>query len=145
MKLSAFAFPLFFAAAALAAPADDVLAAEQARRAALLAGDAAKLGALLSDDLRYVHSSGKLESKSDVLAGFTSGKVAYERFDLSGLDVRVITPDVALVTGTIEQRKLTNGKWNDLKLLFQSVWRRESGAWRQVAIQTVQPPAPRSP
>jgi ketosteroid isomerase-like protein len=127
-----------------AAPPDDVIAAERARGRALVAGDATALAALLADDLVYLHSSGKRETKSDVLAGFTSRKVAYERFDLSLLEARLVTPEVAVLTGTIDQRKLSGGKWTDLKLLFHAVWRRDSGVWRQVSLQTVQPPAPKT-
>lgn len=138
--LAAFALASFITAHA--ASSDDVLAAEQARRTALLAGDAEALERLLSDDLRYIHSNGRLETKAEIIRGFRTKHVVYERFELSKLHARLIDPDVATVTGTIEQKKLTGGKGNDLKLLFQSVWRRESGAWRLIAIQTAQPPAP---
>ncbi|HRE06045.1 MAG TPA: DUF4440 domain-containing protein, partial [Opitutaceae bacterium] len=56
-----------FALTGAASPTDDVIAAERARGRALVAGDAPALAALLADDLVYVHSSGKRESKSDVL------------------------------------------------------------------------------
>ncbi|MFO1447150.1 MAG: nuclear transport factor 2 family protein [Opitutaceae bacterium] len=131
------------ALSAVAAPSDEVIAAEKARGRALLAGDATALAAVLADDLVYIHSTGKHESKAEVLAGISSKKVAYERFDLSQTEVRLVTPEVAVLSGTIDQRKLGGGKWADLKLLFHSVWRREAGTWRQVSLQTVQPPAPR--
>lgn len=137
-------FTLALSNLAVASPSDDVIAAELVRGRALLKGDATALAAVIADDLVYIHSTGKHESKADVLAGIRSGKVAYERFVPSQLNVHPVTPDVAVLTGTIDQRKLGNGKWTDLKLLFQSVWRRESGGWKLVGLQTVQPPAPRT-
>ena len=117
-----------------------IIAAEQSRRAALLSNDITALNSLLSDNLRYIHSTGKRENKQAVIDGLISKQVAYERFELSGLDVQTITKDVAVLTGTIDQRKLGNGKWSDAKLLFQAVWRDEGGQWRLVSLQTVMPP-----
>ena len=117
-----------------------IIMAEQARRAALLSNDVTALNNLLSDDLRYVHSTGKKENKQAVLQGLSSKQVAYERFELSGLDAQTITKDVGVLTGTMDQRKLGNGKWSDAKLLFQAVWRDEGGQWRLVSLQTAMPP-----
>lgn len=124
------------------APTKAVIAAEQARRAALLSGDASAVAAVLADDLRYIHSNGKLEDKQAVVDGLASKAVAYERFELSGLEPRPITEDVVVLTGTIDQRKRSSGKWSELRLLFHAVWRNESGVWRLVSLQTVLPPAP---
>ena len=129
--------PLLGAASDVTAP---IIAAEQARRVALLSNDVTALANLLSDDLKYVHSTGKRETKHDVLAGLSSKQVAYERFELSGLDAREITADVGVLTGTIDQRKFGNGKWSDVKLLFQAVWRNEAGTWRLISLQTLQLP-----
>lgn len=137
-------FSLALSTWAVASPSDDVIAAELSRGRALLTGDATALAAVTANDLVYIHSTGKRESKADTLAGIRSGKVAYERFVQSQLNVHLVTPDVAVLTGTIDQRKLGSGKWADLKLLFHAVWRRESGGWKLVGLQTVQPPAPRT-
>lgn len=129
-----------FALTVAASPTDDVIAAERARGRALVAGDATALAALLSDDLVYLHSSGKRETKSNVLAGFSSRKVAYERFDLSLLEARLVTPEVAVLTGTIDQRKLSGGKSERFEVALPCGLATDSGVWRQVSLQTVQPP-----
>lgn len=123
--------------AALAGPVEEVLLAEQARRTALLNRDAAAAAALLADDLRYVHSNGKVETKDDVVAGLASGRVGYERFDLSQLEGRIVTADVVVLTGRVVQRKVTDGKASDATLLFHGIWRRsEEGPWQLVGLQT---------
>lgn len=120
-----------------------MLAAEAARGDALRRGDVTALAGLLSDDLRYIHSTGKLETKADVLSSFAEGRTAYERFETSDLHATTITPEVVVLSGRIDQRKLTRGTWGDAKLLFHAVWRKESGQWRLVSLQTAMPPEPK--
>lgn len=119
---------------------DAVLAAERARGVALVERDRAALDSLLADDLRYVHSTGRVQGKSDVLAGFDDGSLAYESFSLDQLVAREITDNVVVVNGEITQRKLSSDGWKDLTLLFQSVWRLDQDTWRMVGLQTLQPP-----
>jgi len=121
---------------------DAVIAAEKARNVALVGGDVPALADLLSDDLRYIHSTGKLETKLIVLEGIASKKTAYEWMKSTDLVTDEITPNVVVLTGKIDQRKLGGSGWADLVLLFQAVWRNESGTWRLVNLQTVLPPAP---
>ena len=138
-----------FASAAtqlFAASADDdviagVLAADQARSAALLAADTKSLDRLLADDLRYTHSNGKVETKAIHIDAFAGG-LRYARFQTSNLHGHVISPDVVVLTGSIDQRKGVPEKWKDYRLLFHAVWRKDAGAWRLASLQTVAPPAP---
>ena len=121
---------------------EPVIAAEKARNVALVAGDVTALDSLLSDDLRYVHSNGKLETKALVIEGIASKKSAYEWMRTSDLVADEITRDVVVLSGKIDQRKLGGAGWANLVLLFQAVWRNESGTWRLVNLQTVLPPPP---
>lgn len=128
---------------AVAAPEHPVLAAEQARRSALLAGDLAALDRLLAADLRYTHSNGKVEDKAAVVHAIRSGQLTYERFDLDRLHAQEISPGVAVLTGALNQRKRQAGKTNDASLLFQAVWRLSPAGWQLVSLQTaLRPPAP---
>jgi hypothetical protein len=45
-----------------------------------------------------------------------------------------------VLSGKIDQRKVTDGRGADLRLLFHAVWRNEAGAWRLVSLQTALPP-----
>jgi ketosteroid isomerase-like protein len=118
------------------------IAAEKARGVALLAADVKALDAIMADDCRYTHSSGKVESKKDHIDTFVQG-LRYERFITSGIHGHAVTPDVVVLNGRIEQRKGVGGNMTDLKLFFHSVWRREAGAWRLASLQTASTPAPR--
>jgi ketosteroid isomerase-like protein len=128
----------------MASPSHPVIAAEKARGAALVKGDAKTVANLLADDLQYTHSNGRREGKKDVVSALEAKSLAYERFVLADLEAREVTRDVAVLTGKIDQRKRSSGQWGDARLLFHAVWRNESGTWRLVSLQTAMPPAPKS-
>ena len=62
-----FALSLLVAMVARAAESSvaAALRADHARLAAMMAGDGAALGRLMSDELRFVHSDGRVEAKAD--------------------------------------------------------------------------------
>ncbi len=117
-----------------------MLAAEQAREAALLAADTNALGKLLADDLRYTHSDGKLETKTTHIGAFAEG-LRYARFTTSNVVGHVITPEVVVLTGILDQRKGVGEKGKDSRLMFHAVWRKKSGAWQLASLQTAALPA----
>jgi ketosteroid isomerase-like protein len=133
-------------AASLAPAADNsaaVIAAAQARATALLHGDAPALAAVLSDDMRCIHSTGRVETKAEAVADLAAKRVAYQKFTLLDLHTADIAPSVTVMSGKIDQRKLSKGEWSDLVLLFHAVWRNEGGHWRIVSMQTALPWAPK--
>ncbi len=115
------------------------LKADQARLAAMAAGDAAALGKLMSDQLNFVHSDGRVESKKDYVQNVLAGDVAYA--DVKTLDVETtqITPDVVVVFGVQQMRKRLGSEWSNITLRYLGVWRNESGSWRLVAWQSARP------
>ncbi len=119
---------------------DAVLAAERAREQACLRADAPALAAVLSDELLYVHSTGRQETKAAALADLAEGRVVYRRFETFDVRARQIAADVVVLSGRIEQEKISRGKPADANLLFLAVWRREGEAWRLVAFQSALPP-----
>jgi hypothetical protein len=135
-------FAIFTGSAHATDKAAAVIAAEKARGAALLHADIPALTSLLSDDLRYVHSTGRVEDKAHALSDLAEKRVAYERFETTDLHAAEIAPQVVVLSGRIDMRKFGSGKWSDIKLFFQSVWREESGAWRMVSMQTASVPKP---
>ena len=112
-----------------------VLAADQARGAALLAADTNALRALLAEDLRYTHNNGKIETKAIHIGSFVDG-LRYASFKTSNLVGHVITPDVVVLTGIMDQRKGVSEHWTDYHLLFQAVWRKTAGVWQLASMQT---------
>ncbi|MES2945400.1 MAG: nuclear transport factor 2 family protein, partial [Pseudomonadota bacterium] len=66
-----------------------LLAAEEARRQAMLAGDTARLQHLLADTLMYTHSTGVKDDKQTWLQQLSSGALVYEKLEFEAPDTRV--------------------------------------------------------
>ena len=68
---------LLAAQGAETAPVTAVLQADAARCAAMMKGDGAALAALLSEELRFVHSDGRIELKGDYVKNLMAGDTEY--------------------------------------------------------------------
>ena len=113
--------------------------ADKARLAAMMAGDGEGLARLMSDQLRFVHSDGRVESKGDYVKNLMAGDTAYADAKTSELETMQISADVVVVLGVQEMRKKLGPTWSDIKLRYLAVWRNESGTWRMVAWQSARP------
>ncbi|MBL9211880.1 MAG: nuclear transport factor 2 family protein [Opitutaceae bacterium] len=115
------------------------LRADKARLAAMMAGDGEALGRLMSDQLRFVHSDGRVESKTDYVKNLMAGDTAYAEAKTSELETTQVANDVVVVIGVQEMRKRLGTEWSTIKLRYLAVWRNESGTWRMVAWQSARP------
>ena len=113
--------------------------ADKARLAAMMAGDGEALGRLMSDQLRFVHSDGRVESKADYVKNLMAGDTAYADAKTSELETMQVSNDVVVVLGVQEMRKRLGPAWSDIKLRYLAVWRNENGAWRMIAWQSARP------
>jgi hypothetical protein len=118
-----------------------VLMADKLRAAAMLSANTNALQQILADDLKYTHSNGFLETKQKHIQSYVDG-LRYTKFQTTNVVGHLITPDVVVLNGVIDQTKGTNGKMTDYHLLFQSVWRKKAGTWQMASLQTAAPPAP---
>jgi hypothetical protein len=136
-----FALCLSFAALRAATdPAAAWRAADDARVAAMISGDAAKLAATFSDELLYVHSSGKADTKASFTEALVSGKSKYNTITYEQRDFREVAPGLVLMNGRC---RVTLGKaapFNELHLSFLAVYRLEKGVWRFLAWQSCKMP-----
>lgn len=76
----------------------ELLAAEEARRKALVADDHSTVESLFADDLVYVHTTGLIHDKHQYLR-YARDVIAYLAIERGDLQVRVYG-DVAVMTGT---------------------------------------------
>lgn len=128
---------LFASLSAAADPVTDAVSrADDERASATVAGDPARLGAILSDDLHYAHGSGAVNDKAGFIGAITSGKARYLSFSYESRDFRAAAPGIVLMTGRAMIRTLTNGQPADNHLSFLAVWREEAGVWRFLAWQS---------
>ncbi|MSU47993.1 MAG: nuclear transport factor 2 family protein [Opitutus sp.] len=116
-----------------------VLRADQARLAAMMAGDGAALGRLMSEELRFVHSDGRVESKADYVKNMMAGDTAYTDAKTSGVETLKPSADIVVLIGAQEMRKRLGPTWSDIKLRYLALWRNEGGTWRMFVWQSMRP------
>ena len=118
-----------------------VLALEERRCQATLAGDLPALQDLLADPLVYVHSSGASDSKASYLAKLASGNLQYLSLNLSDLQVLVLQQS-AVVRGRMAAVVRKDGQDKPVSSLFMTVWACGlDGVWQLQAHQGTPVPA----
>lgn len=119
---------------------DQILALEERRRCAMLAPDGEALGALLALDLRYVHSTGGIETRASLLAKLVERQVAYLNLAFDHLAV-TRTPDAALVSGEMRAQVQRGEEQREIATCYLAVWLRRGNAWQLAAFQGTTLPA----
>jgi hypothetical protein len=133
---------------AVAAPApsnlDQVIAAvraaDDAHLAATIAVDRNRMNAVYSDELRYAHSSGKIDTKASFIDSLVAKEAIYFSVDYVERNFVAAAPGIVLMNGRGLFKVATGGQKADLDLRFHAVWRQEQGVWRLLAWQSSRPP-----
>lgn len=117
-----------------------VLNAEDARFAAMIAGDAEAMRRAFAEDLEYVHSTALVEGREGLIESITSGRARYSA--VTGLERQVVMlgPEAALVRGTGRFEVVAGTTPLDLKLRYLAVYAREKGTWRLRSWQSLRLP-----
>jgi ketosteroid isomerase-like protein len=92
-------------------------------------GDTAALSRLLADDVRYVHSSGAIDTKQTLVSTIASGALVYHAIDSEDVQVRIIG-SAAILTSTTRLRVNSHGQEHDFQARFLRVYVRTDSAWR---------------
>lgn len=125
--------------------AASVVLADEARIAAMRSPDREKLDAVFSDELRYAHSNGVVDTKASLSETLLSGKTKYLAFDYQERTVTMPAPGIALMAGRVRvQVESATGKMDSV-LSYLAVWREENGKWRFLAWQSCKVPPPANP
>ncbi|CAN7675984.1 nuclear transport factor 2 family protein [Pseudorhodoferax sp. LjRoot39] len=120
--------------------AEQLLALEERRRAAMLAGDLGALRALLAPDLRYTHSTGACDTRDSLLAMLAGGQIAYRQLAFTPLAVQC-TADADTVSGEMHAEVLRDGVPRGVAARYLAVWLQRAGVWQLAAFQgTALPP-----
>jgi ketosteroid isomerase-like protein len=112
-----------------------LLAVEDRRREALIAGDLAALDELFDDSLVHIHAPGLTHSKAQLLEHVAT-RQAYLEITRGELNIRLVG-DVAIMTGPLVNRLRTaDGGERTLGGVVTQVLRRDgAGGWRFVSFQ----------
>jgi ketosteroid isomerase-like protein len=120
-------------------PSREVQQTEDLRINSLLRNDIPSLDRILSDDLTYAHSTGKVEHKREFLSLLASGRLRYKEFQCSDVQIRVYG-NAAVVTGKADIHVEFEGKANHVLLRYTAVYARTGGSWQMVAWQSTKIP-----
>jgi len=103
---------------------------------ALLQKNETVLKSVLHKDLSYGHSNGWIQSKSDILSDFTSGKLVYNKIENNSSVIIVITKDYATVKTNTDAEGVVNGTAFNLKLHIMQFWIKTKKGWQLIARQS---------
>src|SRR5688500_9251812 len=118
-----------------AATEAEVLRADDRRFEAMRSGDWAALDAALADDLVYVHSTARQESKSEHVGNLRAGKPHYRGIAPRDRKARV-HGSVGLVHGVSEMHVERDGKEQRFTVRYLAVYAKTGEQWRMIAWQS---------
>jgi Domain of unknown function (DUF4440) len=117
----------------------EVLAADDQRFEAMRKENWPALEAALADELTYVHSTARLESKAEHVGNLRAGKPHYRGIAPRDRTVRV-RGDVGLVNGVSAMHVENAGTEQRFTVRYLAVYARSEGAWRLIAWQSTRVP-----
>jgi ketosteroid isomerase-like protein len=117
-----------------------VLAAEDARFAAMVAADPEAMLRWFADDLLYVHSTGVVEDREQLIATITGRKLQYLAIEPSTRRVVFQGADAAFVHGIARIKARAGDKPLDFSARYLAVYALQDAAWRLRAWQSLRLP-----
>jgi ketosteroid isomerase-like protein len=118
-----------------AATEADVIRADDRRFEAMRRGDWATLDAVLADDLVYVHSTARQESKAEHVGNLRAGKPHYRGIAPRDRKARA-HGNVGLVHGVSEMHVERDGKEQRFTVRYLAVYAKTGEQWRMIAWQS---------
>ena len=117
----------------------DVLRADENRFEAMRKEDWNALDMALADDLTYVHSTARLESKAEHIGNLRAGKPHYRGIAPRDRKTRV-HGDIGVVNGVSEMHVENAGKEQRFTVRYLAVYAKNGGTWRMIAWQSTRVP-----
>lgn len=111
------------------------LAAVESLRTAMLSASKTALETIAVDNLLYIHSSGKIETKPAFVETFVSGASVFKTLEFTDLTIK-ITGDTAVVNHKLKGDTADKGKApGTINLGVTLVFQKQNGAWKLLARQ----------
>ena len=120
-------------------PKMQVMMKMQDLKNALLSKDSISLSGLLVDDISYGHSSGLIQTKSQLIRDVMSGFQEYKSIEASDLNVRIYD-NTGIATLKLKVNLSFGGNPMDLNLIATLTWVKINNEWKLVARQSVKLP-----
>lgn len=110
----------------------DVAAGVEKLRAAMVSGNKSDLERVLSKDLSYGHSGGKIENMASFVEAISTKKSDFKQISLEKQTISVID-DVAIVRHILVADTNDGGKPAHIRLGIVLVWKKLAGEWKMIA------------
>lgn len=111
-----------------------VAAAVETLRKAMIDADKTTLEKIAADQISYGHSSGLIENKAAFVQNIVSGNSDFVTIDLSEQTIS-IAGDVALVRHKLVAETNNNGQPGKANIGVLLVWKKQARQWRLLARQ----------
>ncbi len=112
-----------------------LLAAEEARRQAMVSNDVSRLEALLDDSLVYGHSIGGVDSKQVYLDKLRNGSLQYKAVEFNDVSARVIGT-VGLLRASMRAVVIgKDGTQRNVVNTYLGVWEHGAAGWKLLMVQ----------
>jgi hypothetical protein len=131
--------PLLLLAAAAAHLPPDLAVAVAAYDKAQIDSNRAELERWLADDYLLINSSGKTETKAQLIADYTAPGFDLEPFTIEQ-PVEKVWKDGAVMGGIATLRGTDGGKRYEVRLRFADIWAKQNGRWQVVYTQVAKAP-----
>jgi hypothetical protein len=103
-------------------------------------GNKAELQRLVADDYTLVNSSGRIQSKAELIADYTTQGYKIEPFEILQ-PVEKVWSDGAVMGGVVNLRGIDGGKPFSVTLRFADIWAKRNGKWQVIYTHVSKPPA----
>jgi ketosteroid isomerase-like protein len=121
-----------------ACDSDDLLAAVEAYRKAMVDGDGAKLLEMSDDDMSFGHANGVVQTKVEFVKTVVDKAEVFNSIKLYDHSMHVVG-DLGIARHTFEADLVFQGKNLQLVLNIVQTWKKQEGRWRLFLRQSFKP------
>ncbi|MBN3811175.1 nuclear transport factor 2 family protein [Paraburkholderia sp. Ac-20347] len=108
---------------------------ERERFRAMVDGDGSSLDQLLSDNVFFVHTNGKRETKQQFIDAITAGRRRYRQIEIQSQDVLPVGNETCVVSGRVLIEMEANNGALLFPIAYTAIQTQEDGHWRLLAWQ----------
>ena len=106
---------------------------------AQIKGDRAELQRLIADDYTLLNSSGKVQTRAELIADYTAPGFKLEPFVVEQ-PIEKVWSDGAVMGGIATLKGVDGGKPFSVTLRFTDIWAKRNGVWQVIYTHVSKPP-----
>ena len=117
-----------------------VAAVVEKLRLSMISGNKADLESILSEELTYGHSSGKMQNKEEFVRAISTKESDFVTIQFLDQQIKV-TGDIAIVNHILTANTNDGGKPGTVRLGIVLVWKKMKGEWKLIGRRAFKVPA----